>query len=386
MRLHEFIPASMEKILQHWEDFAREIWPGDLPNVRILRDHAEEMLNAVVADMQTVQTDIQQRKKSTGEGNQTRGSKTVDRSSTKHAEARVESGFDLRALVSEYRALRASILYLWSLEPVLPSDDPVSDMTRFNEAVDQLLAESIVSYSERVDHSRQIFLGILGHDLRSPLSAVSMVASLLEEHGELSGLALKMASQITVSVRAMERMVTDLLDFTGTRLGARMTVIRQPMNLKLLCEEVIDESRAIHPTRVFTLETRGDGHGEWDPARLRQLLSNLLGNAVQHGSSATPVGLTLDGVADSVVISVRNHGTPIPRDSLTLIFDPLRRSNRDELCRPAGSIGLGLYIAREVANAHGGAIQVSSSEEETVFVIRLPRLGEDTSAVIRSDR
>lgn len=386
MRLHEFIPANMEKILQQWEDFARDIWPGDLPNVRILRDHAEEMLDALVVDMQSEQTEVQRREKSTGHGDGSLSSKSVDRSSTRHAEARVESGFDLRALVSEYRALRASILYLWGKEAVLQSDDPIKDMTRFNEAVDQLLAESIVSYSERVDHSREIFLGIIGHDLRSPLSAVSMVASLLEEHGELSGLAQKMASQIAISVRAMERMVRDLLDFTGTRLGARMTVNRQPMNAALLCEEVIEESRSIHPTRVFTLETSGDGHGDWDPARLRQLLSNLLGNAVQHGASTTPVGLVLDGTGNDVVISVRNHGTPIPRDALTLIFDPLRRNISDDLCRPAGSIGLGLYIAREVAHMHGGAIQVSSTEEETVFMIRLPRGGGDVSAVIRSDR
>ncbi|RYD35847.1 MAG: HAMP domain-containing histidine kinase [Verrucomicrobiaceae bacterium] len=379
MRLYEFIPANMEKILQEWETFAREIWPGDLPNVRVLRDHAEEMLNALVIDMQSFQTERQQRDKSTGNGYRSLGSRTVDQSSVRHAESRVESGFELRALVSEFRALRASVLHLWSLEkPDLDATDELSDMTRFNEAVDQLLAESIVSYTRRVDHSREIFLGILGHDLRSPLNAVSMVAALLEEHGELSGLALKMASQIAVSVKAMERMVTDLLDFTGTRLGARMTVSREPMDLRLLAEEVVDELRAVHPSRVFTLETSGDGKGDWDRARLRQLLSNLLGNAVQYGASTTPIGVTVDGTGDTVLLSVNNQGTPIPRDSLTLIFDPLRRNSSDDLRRPAGSIGLGLYIAREVSNAHGGAINVSSDEEKTVFIIRLPRTGEAT--------
>lgn len=381
MRLHDFIPANMDKILQEWETFAREIWPGDLPNVRMLRDHAEEMLTAVVADMQTPQSVPQQHEKSTGRGHPSEKSKSIDLSSIRHAVSRVESGFGLRALVSEYRALRASILHLWSLEPDLKSDEQIADMTRFNESVDQLLAESIISYTEHVDHSREIFLGILGHDLRSPLSAVSMMAGMLEEHAELSGLPLRMASQIAVSVRAMERMISDLLEFTGTRLGAKMEIKRQPMNVGTLCEEVIEEIRAVHPSRTFTLESAGDGNGEWDSARLRQLISNLLNNAVQHGSSTTPIGLSIDGTGDTIILTVRNQGRPIPHEAVAFIFDPLRRNATDELGRPHGSIGLGLYIAREVATAHGGSINVSSTEEETVFLIRLAR-GEASPAVV----
>jgi signal transduction histidine kinase len=376
MRLYEFIPQNMERILQEWENFAREIWPGDLPNIRILRDHAEEMLLSIVADMQTPQSDHQRWKKSTGDGNQSSGSKSVDRSSARHAASRVQSGFDLRALVSEFRALRASILHQWSLEPDADTANKLEDMTRFNEAVDQLLAESIVSYAERVDHSREIFLGILGHDLRSPLSAVSMLAALLEEHAELSGLPLKMASQIAVSVKAMERMITDLLDFTGTRLGATMTVTRQPMDLEQLGREVVEELRTINPSREFTYEVNGNARGEWDPIRLRQLISNLLGNAVQHGFPSTPIELFINDQGDDIVLGVRNQGTPIPRDSQAIIFDPLRRNSSEELARPAGSIGLGLYIAREVAAAHGGAINVSSGAEETVFLVRMPRKSE----------
>lgn len=375
MRLYEFIPQNMELILQEWEDFARVIWPGDLPNIRILRDHAEEMIQAVVADMQTPQTELQRHTKSTGGGIHSQDVKSVDRSSARHAVSRVQSGFDLRALVSEFRALRASVLHLWTKEPDSAHPDKLDDITRFNESVDQLLAESIVNYTQRVDHSREIFLGILGHDLRSPLNAVSMLAAMLEDHGELGGLALKMASQIAVSVKAMERMITDLLDFTGTRLGATMTVTRQPMDMELLGREVIEEIRTINPSRTFTFELKGSGKGEWDPARLRQLISNLLGNAVQHGYTSTPIGLFIHDHGDDIMLGVRNQGNPIPRDSLTLIFDPLRRSSAEELSRPVGSIGLGLYIAREVAVAHGGAINVASGEEETVFLVRLPRKG-----------
>jgi len=327
-----------------------------------------------VADLQTLQTEEQQFRKSMGDGIPSKQSRSMDLSSMRHAISRVDSGFDLRALVSEYRALRASILYLWSQEPSLDQDTRIEDITRFNEAVDQLLAESIISYAKKVDHSRKMFLGILGHDLRSPLHAVSMVAGILEEHEELTGLAKKMASQIVVSVRAMERMITDLLDFTGTSLGAKMNITRHPMDLEALSREVIEEIRTVHSQRAFDLEIHGDGHGQWDSARLRQLISNLLNNAVQHGSPTAPIALFVDGSEDDVVIGVRNHGTPIPQEALTLIFDPLRRNSSQERSRPAGSIGLGLYIAREIASAHDGTIKVSSTEEETVFSVQLPRL------------
>lgn len=375
MRLHEFIQENMEVILTEWEAFARKIWPGSEPSARILRDHAEEMLRAVVVDMQNPQSGSERFAKSIGDGIRTDDSISVDRSSARHAVSRVESGFDLRALVAEYRALRASVLYLWSLVKDSEPADRVPDITRFNEAIDQLLAESIVSYSQRVDHSREIFLGILGHDLRTPLHAVSMVAALLEQHGDLSGLALKMASKIVVSVRAMERMITDLLDFTGARLGAKMSVSREPMDLGRLSREVIEEMKSAHPSREFICELGEDTAGEWDAARLRQMISNLLGNAVQHGFSHTPIGLFVKSEEDDVLVGVRNQGSPIPKDSLTLIFDPLRRNSGHELARPPGSIGLGLYIAREVASAHGGAIHVRSDEAETVFIVRLPRRG-----------
>jgi signal transduction histidine kinase len=363
----------MERILQEWEDFAREIWPGDLPGIDTLRDHAHEMLRAVAADIQTPQSEFQRRKKSLGDGDVSTGSTSVDRSSTLHAVSRVESGFDLRALVSEFRALRAGVLHLWSLEPTADAEEKLEDMTRFNEAIDQLLAESVLSYTRRIDQSREIFLGILGHDLRSPLSAVSMLAGMLEEHGELNDMARQMASQISVSVKAMERMTKDLLEFTSTRLGARMSIHPHSMDLEQLGKEVVQEHRTIHPSRDFTFEIDGSAKGEWDPSRLRQLISNLLGNAVQHGSPDTPVSLSIDGGGDDVVFHVRNQGNPIPPESFAIIFDPMRRSGNEKLSRPAGSIGLGLHIAREVATAHGGTIKVSSGKDETVFTITLPR-------------
>jgi signal transduction histidine kinase len=153
------------------------------------------------------------------------------------------------------------------------------------------------------------------------------------------------------------------------------------MDIEQLCREVLEEFETVHPSRTFTIAIVGVAKGEWDPARLRQLISNLIGNAVQHGASHAPIGVFINATGDDVILGVRKQGTPIPRDSLTLIFDPLRRNSSDEMGRPAGSIGLGLYIAREVASAHGGAINVSSDENETVFMVRLPRSGEPGAQV-----
>ena len=146
------------------------------------------------------------------------------------------------------------------------------------------------------------------------------------------------------------------------------------MDLKRLCQEVVDETRAAHPTRAVRFESHGDLTGDWDAARLRQLVSNLLGNAVQHG--AGPVDVSASGQGADVRLAIRNEGPPIPRDALPTIFDPLVRGSspeRQKQRRP-GSIGLGLYIAREVATAHGGTIGVTSSADAgTIFTVRLPR-------------
>jgi signal transduction histidine kinase len=143
-----------------------------------------------------------------------------------------------------------------------------------------------------------------------------------------------------------------------------------------LCREVVDEMRAAHPTRTFRFDPHGDLAGEWDGARLRQVVSNLLGNAVQHGGGAGPVDLAVGGEDSDVRVTVRNQGPPIPRDDVATIFEPLVRGPSAESRGPRrpGSLGLGLYIAREVVAAHGGTIDVQSSAEDgTAFTVRLPR-------------
>ncbi|WP_254509205.1 sensor histidine kinase [Anatilimnocola floriformis] len=174
----------------------------------------------------------------------------------------------------------------------------------------------------------------------------------------------------------MERMISDLLDYTRTRLGAGMPVNPAPLDLAALAQELIAEFKSGHPDRRIDLQAEGNLNGLWDSDRIRQAVSNLIGNALQHGSPDFPITLSLRGEEAFVVIDVHNGGEPIPSGELPKIFDPLIRGSSAERPRSnrPGSIGMGLYIAREVAKSHGGRIDVASTAENgTSFTIRLPR-------------
>jgi len=376
MRLADFILGNLEPILAEWEVFARGVWPAggaatvDPPT---LRDHARDILRATAHDMCSAQTALQQSDKSRGDGAAGADSDRVDGASVAHAVGRVRSGFDLMAVVAEYRALRASVIRLWRASGPNPDLRDIDDLTRFNESIDQSLTESIRQYTQTVDRTRLLFLAILGHDLRNPLNTILMSAYVLAESADLAD-SHERAAAIATTAAAMGRMVTDLLTFAASGLDAAMPLSPAPMDLGLTCGEVVEEARAAHPGRPIDLAAAGDLTGAWDAGRLRQVISNLLGNAVQHGRGRVEVTAGPDGAG--VRLAVRNGGVPIPPEVLPTIFDPLVRgtSPEQQRHRQSGSIGLGLYIAREVAVAHGGTLDVTSSADAgTIFTIRLPR-------------
>ena len=374
MRLADFILANVEPILAEWETFARAVWPGAATDPATLRDHAEDILRATAHDMRSAQTPAQQSAKSKGEGQGGAASGRLDKASAQHGAGRVASGFDLALVAAEYRALRASVVRLWQESIPVPHRHDLDDLTRFHESIDQSLAEAVESYAGRVERSRQTFLGIIAHDLRNPLSAIRMMAEALARNG-LDAESTRMASQISDSAGVMGRMIRDLLDFTATGLGGGMPVSPAPTDLGAVCQQVMEEMRAALPDCTLRCDSHGDLRGEWDRGRLRQLISNLLGNAAQHGGATcrAEVSTRADG-PDAVVLSVHNDGPPIPPDALPTIFDPLVRGPKPERERVAGSIGLGLYIAREIVTAHGGTIDVTSSAQAgTLFTVRLPR-------------
>jgi signal transduction histidine kinase len=375
MTLAQFINANTGAILAEWEAFALTLEPAaETMTALALRDHAKQILLAMARDIEAAQTATQQSDKSKGWAPVLKGKETA---AATHGALRHLVGFDLRQLTAEYRALRASVIKLWREHLSTHEDPMLTEMTRFNEAVDQALAESVARYSDEVGNSRDTFLAILGHDLRSPLSAVSMSAHYLAIPGKVAPEELRAVLRIRQSVLTMNLMIRDLLEYTRTRLGKGIPVAPIFCDIGHTCEAAHDEVQAAHPDFVFDLEMSGDLRAEIDPPRLGQVLSNLLNNAVQHGAKGSPIALVARGMDDVVVIEVTNLGPPIPADALQVIFNPLVQL-RDEGSAAADpvstSLGLGLFIAREIVTAHGGSLRVESSGlDGTVFTVELPR-------------
>jgi signal transduction histidine kinase len=373
MRLSEFILCNMERILEHWEAFAATRVPAASRMVSLeLRDHAEQILNAVVADLETPQTREEQSAKSMGlapilfQAAQT--------AAQTHAMLRAKSGFNMVQLASEYRALRASVLRLW-MDAGLPAELAVDDMIRFNEAIDQSLDEGIAFFSDQVEQSRNLFLGMLSHDLRSPLQTIQMTARYLQVVNGRADVS-KAASRLINSGARMQGLLNDLLDFNRSKLGLGIRVTPTPTDLASLCSEEIDEIRAAHPDHSVELEVAGSCHGLWDGGRIRQLLDNLVTNAINYGAPGTSVRVALVGGEDEVRLTVTNSGH-IDQGTLAQIFEPLKRGTGHDHTNDFG-LGLGLYIASEIAKAHGGRVEVTSDASSTTFTVHLPRQGAPT--------
>lgn len=371
MRLSKFILGNIEPIVQEWEDFARSLGNVSKPlNDDALRDHAELMLRAIAADLATAQTARQQVDKSKGHGPEEQ-----DSAAEAHATTRLLSGFTLDQVVSEFRALRASVIKLWMRDSNPGAAFQVEDLIRFNEAIDQALAESIASYAEAVQASRNIFLGILGHDLRSPLSAILLGADVLLRTDDLGARPTKIVSRIYSSVKRASEIVGDLLDFTRSQVGPGIPVRKAEANLVPVCERIVEECRTVHADADIVLHTVTSAIGDFDGARLEQVFSNLINNAVQHGDSNAPVTVTLERADDALVFSVHNTGRPIPDEVLPSIFNPMDRYSPKASSDhgPYASLGLGLFIAAEIVTAHAGHIEVTSDAAAgTAFVVRLP--------------
>jgi signal transduction histidine kinase len=376
MRLADFILSNIEPILCEWEIFARSIGAGEHLDALALRDHAGTILQATARDMKSAQTGVQRVQKSKGARHNGKDADALDGASDMHAIDRLGLGFDLLEVLSEYRALRASVLQLWHESRPGADERDVDDITRFNESIDQSLVKAAASYTNRVNQARDMFLAILSHDLRNPLNSIAMTGQMVPLVANDPAEALECSLQVARSVHVMERMISDLLDYTRTRLGAGMPVIPTSMDLAVVGRELLEEFRASHPNRKILYHIEGALTGRWDSDRLRQAISNLMGNAIQHGAEDLPVTLSIRGEESDVLIVVYNGGLPIPPGEMPKIFDPLvRGSSADEpkKNRP-GSIGMGLYIAREVARSHGGEITVTSTAKDgTTFTIRLPR-------------
>jgi len=328
-----------------------------------LRDHADEILSAIIHDMRSGQTAAEQAEKSKGRGEAQR----LGKMGKLHATLRIEIGFKLGQMVAEYRALRASVLRLWQTK----GSDPVG-VTRFNEAIDEALTEAVDSFMLTTEHYRDQSLGILGHDLRNPLAAIITGSTLLVGSEKLNDKSVRIATRMLNSANRMNRMIGDLLDLTRTRFGNLIPVVRVTMDLAPLCRQVVAELEGLRPSGGLEFIETGDLRGEWDEDRISQVLSNLLRNAIQHGKTGSPIRLVATDRGSEVVLAVHNMGPSIPQNALSTIFEPMvRHVDNDHTNK---GVGLGLYIALQVVTAHGGTLSVTSTEAEgTTFTVRLPR-------------
>ena len=376
MRLAEFMLTHREQILSEWVAFARTcLTPSETMDLDGLRDHASEMLDAIAKDLNTPQTRLEEAEKSEGKSDAEPDSGAPDTAAQAHGAARAESGFSVEQMVSEYRALRASVTRLWIDAAGVLSRQDLADLVRFNEAIDQALAESTSRFSQDLEHSKEMFIAMLGHDLRTPLGAIIGSAHIMVNTKDLPEVALKRAFLILNSGQRMNALVGDLLDFTRSRLGRGIPILRAEMDVARVCRQTVEELAAMHPQRVMNFEASGNLQGQWDRARISQVFSNVISNAVQHGSANTPIDVVVRGDDNGVDVAIRNQGPVIPAGEVDKIFNPLYRVDGDKPVAPREGLGLGLYIAERIVAAHGGTINVESSEEHgTTFTIHLPRL------------
>ena len=282
MRLGDFILRDMEQILQRWDAFAGTRLPAAQGmSFSALRDHGPQILKAIVADLGTPQTTAEQESKSMGLAPvDVHASATAAQT---HAICRAKDGFNVEQLASEYRALRASVLSGW-MEACLPQPPPIDDMIRFNEAIDQALAESIGSYTAHVTRARNLLLGMLSHDLRSPLQSIQMTAKYLRQLNLQNGVS-EAAARLIRSGARMQKLLDDLVDFNRTELGLGLKVTPRAVDLARVCSDELDELRAGYTGHVVELEVDGDCQGSWDPGRMQQMLDNLVVNALHYGET-----------------------------------------------------------------------------------------------------
>jgi len=373
IRLADFIHENKKQIAGEWENFARTLTPAanDMTPLA-LRDHIQEILAFIVSDINSPETSSEQIQKSHG-GKEKESTPTAAET---HAALRLAGGFDIDQMVSEYRALRASVIKLWSRANTQMDSADIIDLTRFNESIDQELAESVSHYTQKVSYSKDLFMGILSHDLRSPLNAISMSAQLQLNAGTSKERQTMLATQIFECSSRITAIVNDLLDVTRARFGSGLPVIRAPMDMGSVSRQLVHEMQAANPTRTILLEVSGDLEGKWDKARIGQVFSNLIVNAVQYSFKDSSINITVKGGLEDVVLSVHNMGVPIPPEKFGTLFASLTRAVTDEGDHPMEvNLGLGLFITEEIVVSHGGTIDVTSSKEDgTTFTARFPRL------------
>jgi signal transduction histidine kinase len=387
VRIGQFIRTHPDEIEPAWEAFAKSI-SSFAPHLSVwsLRDHLREILLAMADDMESPQSPEEQAEKS--EGKAFRGG-ALDLISALHARMRFDSGFNLEQAISEYRALRSSILFLWVRSRPSNDDVVLSEVTRFNETIDQAIAEIVRRYADRSERYSDVFLGILTHEVRNFLNIIRLSGETLKAAGTPPEVQSASTARILRGVGSIDRLMNDLSVLVRSRMRVQLPLTKINADLGEICEQTLEEVKLSHRNTDFELETIGDVSGTWDRERLGQVVFNLVVNAVIH-ASAKQVHITAEDQGPDVVLRVTNRGVPIPAERQDSIFDPFVSTNKASSSAPTRTgLGLGLFIVREIVNGHGGEVGVASTESEgTTFTVRLPRVPQSnvTSAATTPER
>ncbi|MFN4140754.1 ATP-binding protein [Aestuariivirga sp.] len=373
-RLAAFIRSNVDAIVAEWVAFARTRTPAsDSMTHLALQDHVVEILTFIADDLDTSQTSREQSEKSKGRGPPE--SPLTHSAAQIHASLRLADGFDIDQMVSEYRALRASVVKQWVKHKLALAPTDLEDLTRFNEAIDQSVAESVAQYTKMITRSRNLFLGILGHDLRNPISAAAMAARSMASRGPPGEQQTVLAGHIVDATERGIEILDKLLDVTRSAFGEEFRIVRESLDVGQLGAKLVEEMRSISRGRRIAISVVGDTTGQFDAGRIGQLLSNLIGNAIQYSTPASEISVRIVGQDQKVMVSVHNLGDPIPQGKAKTIFQSMTRGISERSHAGASpSLGLGLFIAQKIVEAHGGELAVrSSSEEGTTFTALLPR-------------
>jgi len=373
IRLANFIRQEMDAIVAEWIVFAKTRIPAGAEMTQLaLQDHIVQILNVIADDLERPETDQEQVDKSKGDGPS--DTKLHESAAEIHAKLRLNDGFNIDQMVSEYRALRASVVKQWVARKHPIADSDIGDLTRFNEAIDQSIVESVAEYTTIINRSRNLFLGILGHDLRNPIGAASMAGEMLKRLATPDTKQMALASHIVDTTQRGIQILNDLLDITRSAFGADIPVVRAPMDMGALGVQLVEEMRSLSKGRTIEIDVVGDTEGAWDKARIGQVFSNLIGNAIEYSFPGGKIFVTVGGAPEGVIISVHNEGSPIAADKLATIFEALTRGQTSQTGQQGSNhLGLGLYITKKIVMAHNGSLDVASDESGTTFTVRLPR-------------
>ena len=364
--LADFIELESGTIIEHAITFARTVDVGAPLDEVTLRDHLPQIIQTIVADMRTSQTHAEEVDKAEGRAPAER---TRSAAGT-HALHRAHSGYSISHLLSEYRALRASVLRLWAAAPDKAPAAP-EEVTRFNEAIDEAVAESVTYYADEVDRWRSIFLGVLSHDLRNPLGAIVMTSELIAHTtGEAS--TATAAQRLIRSGERMRELLDKLLVYNRAQMGLGFEIQKEDVDLVRACREEVELLRTSTPEARIQFQSPESVRGNFDVVSIRQALANLVVNAHKYGTRGGEIRVELRNEGTGAELAVTNAGDPIPPETLDLMFEPLRRGGVSAGDAEQASLGLGLFIVSQIAQAHDGSIRAESSEGKTTFRLRLP--------------